>query len=97
MCYVNGGFMLIEIVVDEATPVCYIHEQTVFPKVFIVVADNDIPCRLEQNLMFLKTMKMFGCPSERAKYKLMEGYKHCAYDKTKEFAKLWKNYMDETT
>ena len=90
------GFHANRIMVDEAAPIYYINENTVFPKIFIVVADNDIRCRLEQNLMFLKSMEMVGCTAERVKYKLMEGFKHCAYDKTEEFARIWKDYMDET-
>ena len=84
------------IVIDEAAPIYYINENTVFPNVFIIVADNDMACRLEQNQMFLKTMEVFGAPVERIRYKLMEGFRHCAYDRLEEFAEILINYMNDT-
>ena len=82
------------IVVDEAAPVYHITENTVFPNALILVSDQDIPCRLEQNLLFLKTAEVYGCPEGKIQYKLMEGYKHCAYDKTELFADILINYMN---
>lgn len=82
------------IVVDEAAPVYHISENTVFPNALVIVSDNDMPCRLEQNLMFLKTAKMFGCPEEKMIYKLMEGFTHCGYDGTEAFADFILDYMN---
>lgn len=82
------------IVVDEAAPVYHISENTKFPNALVIVSDNDIACRLEQNLMFLKTASIFGCPEEKMIYKLMKGFSHCGYDKTEEFADLILEYMN---
>lgn len=84
------------IMVDDAAPVYFINENTVFPNMYIIVSDNDMACRLEQNLMFLKTLEMFDCPSEKRIYKLMEGFKHCGYDGTEEFADMLCDYMTAT-
>lgn len=84
------------IMVDDAAPVYFLNENTVFPNVYIIVSDDDMPCRLEQNLMFMKTMEMFGCPSEKLTYKLMKGFKHCRYDKTEEFTDMLIDYMNTT-
>ena len=82
------------IIVDEAAPVYHISENTVFPNAMIVVSDNDMPCRLEQNLMFMRTAKIFGCPEEKMVYKLMKGFSHCGYSNTGEFADMILGYMD---
>ena len=62
----------------------------------MIVSDDDMPCRLEQNLMFVKTLEMFGCPEEKRIYKLMEGFKHCKYDGREEFANMLCDYMTAT-
>ena len=67
------------IVVDEAAPIYHITETTPFPNIMVLVSDNDMACRLEQNLMFLKTAEMFHWPKEKLQYKLMEGFTHCGY------------------
>ncbi|MBO5071132.1 MAG: alpha/beta hydrolase [Roseburia sp.] len=82
------------IIVDEAAPVYHISETTDFPNILVFAADNDMPCRLEQNLMFLKTLEMFQCPSEKVHYRLMEGFSHCGYDDTDEFADIILQYMN---
>ena len=82
------------IMVDEAAPVYFVNENTVFPNMYIIVSDNDMACRLEQNLMFIKTLEMFGCPAEKRVYKLMEGFKHCQYDGNEDFADILCDYMN---
>ena len=81
------------IIVDEAAPVYYLTENTEFPNALVVVSDNDRACRLEQNLMFMKTASVFGCPEEKMIYKLMVGYGHCKYDRTEEFSDIILDYM----
>ncbi|MBR3761286.1 MAG: alpha/beta hydrolase [Lachnospiraceae bacterium] len=82
------------IMVDDAAPVYFINENTAFPNIFVIVSDDDMACRLEQNLMFLKTLEMLGCPSEKVTYKLMEGFKHCKYDGNEDFAETLNDYMN---
>lgn len=82
------------IVVDEAAPVYFVTDKTHFPNALVLVSDNDMPCRPEQNLMFLKTLEMFHCPSEKIVYKLMEGYTHCGYTGNDTFIALLNEYMD---
>ncbi len=83
------------IIVDEAAPVYYIHEETAFPKALLIVSDNDMPCRYEQALVFLKTLEIFGCPKELITFKVMEGYKHCGYlHNSGVFPKLVAEFMD---
>lgn len=82
------------IIVDEAAPVYHINENTEFPNALVLVSDNDMACRLEQNLMFLKTAEMFKCPKEKIQYKLMKGFTHCGYTGTEMYANLLLQYME---
>ena len=81
------------IIVDDAAPVYFLNEDTVFPNALVVVSDNDMPCRLEQNLMFLKTAERFGCPEGKLQYQLMEGYKHTQYTGSELFADIIVQYI----
>lgn len=82
------------IAVDEAAPLYHINENTEFPNAFVVVSDNDMPCRMEQNLVFLKTTEMFQCPEGKIQYKLMEGFSHCGYTNSEMFADIIVEYME---
>lgn len=84
------------ILVDEAAPVYHINENTQFPNALLLYADNDMPCRLEQNRMFLKTAEMFECPKEKIQHRLMEGFQHCGYTGTDLFADIVLDYMNTT-
>ena len=88
------GISAKRIIVDEAAPVYHLSEDTVFPNSLVIVSDNDMACRLEQNMMFLKTASVFGCPEEKMKFKLMEGFTHCKYDKLEDFADILLEYMN---
>ena len=88
------GISTKRIIVDEAAPVYHLSEDTVFPNALVIVSDKDMACRLEQNMMFLKTASVFGCPEEKMKFKLMEGFGHCKYDKLEEFADILLEYMN---
>lgn len=68
--------------VDEAAPVYFIEEfpkSGTLPKYEITVSDNDMPCRLEQNLMLRRTAINFGCCEENIRFTVMEGFAHCGY------------------
>lgn len=84
-----------KIVVDEAAPIYFIGPDMSFPNVLILAADADMPCRLEQNQMFIKSLEMFGCPKEKVKFLLMEGFNHCGYDQLELFFDIVYNYMQE--
>ncbi len=90
------GFDPKRIIVDDAAPIYFIHEHTAFPKILVLVSDNDMPCRYEQNLMFLKTLQMYGCPQERVSFKLLEGWKHTEYLNDENiFADMVYEFMNE--
>ncbi len=68
--------------VDEAAPVYYINEAKspdTLPRYQLLVSDNDMMCRFEQNRMLYKTMLYFGYPTEKVRFKLVMGYSHCEY------------------
>lgn len=81
--------------VDDAAPVYYLNEHTAFPDILVLVSDHDMPCRLEQNLMFLKTLEMLGCPAQKVTYKLLKGFTHTGYLKEGSlFPDLVAEYID---
>ncbi|MCI6006383.1 MAG: alpha/beta hydrolase [Blautia sp.] len=82
------------IIIDEAAPLYFIDENTVFPDIFVIVADHDMPCRYEQNQLFLKALETFHCPPEKIKYRLMTGHEHCDYCSSREFAMMLLDYME---
>lgn len=69
--------------VDESAPVYHISEQHFpdkLPRYDLIVSDNDIVCRLEQNRMLYRTMLQMGYPESKVKFTLMEGYSHTGYN-----------------
>ena len=83
-----------QIVVDEAAPVYHVNKNTEFPNIMVVLTDNDWPGRLEQNMMFIKTLEIFGCPKEKITYKMIKGFKHGKYGHTDEYIYAVKDFMD---
>jgi hypothetical protein len=71
------------VVIDEAAPFYYLNEQFIArglkPRLLFIVASNDIPGRLEQNRLFIKTLEQFGYDMDRVSFCLMEGYQHTGY------------------
>ncbi|MGN1408924.1 MAG: alpha/beta hydrolase [Eubacteriales bacterium] len=68
--------------VDEAAPVYFIEEvknPDSLPRYGITVSDNDMVCRLEQNMMLRRTMIHMGYPEEKITFRLMRGFTHCGY------------------
>lgn len=67
---------------DEASPLFFIDRDFSAPRqsrLMIVVAENDIPGRLEQNKLLLKTMEEFKYDMSKVTYRFMEGCAHCSY------------------
>ncbi len=83
------------IVVDSAAPVYYLDKDIKFPNALILVADNDMPCRYEQNMMFIKTLELMGCPNDKYKLVLMENSTHCSYDGSEKFADILTHFIKE--
>lgn len=67
-----------KLIIDERAPAYYIGSQKEYSPMLFVVSDNDIPCRLEQTLLTVKTLENFG-HKEKVYLEIMHG-KHCEYD-----------------
>lgn len=68
--------------VDEAAPIYYIDhdvDSTNQSRMTFIVAENDMPNRLEQTKMILKTLEQFNYDMSKVDYKLMAGCTHCSY------------------
>jgi hypothetical protein len=74
------------IVIDEAAPFYYLNEQFIArglrPRLLFIAASNDMPGRLEQNRLFIKTLEQFGYDMGLVCFRLMEGYQHTSYTET---------------
>jgi len=69
--------------VDDAAPLWYISESFEGKRtvpLLIVAADQDMVNRLEQNVVLKTALEHFDYPAEKLEFRLMEGYRHCAYD-----------------
>jgi len=88
--------------VDEAAPIYFLKDAKdveKFPKYLFIVTDNDMPVRLEQNVMMIKTMEHFGYPKEKIQFLMIPGYEHTGYmgvknaDGTSFYAKLIRSFI----
>ncbi len=69
--------------VDDAAPLWYISESFEGKRtvpLLIVAADQDMVNRLEQNVVLKTALTHFDYPAEKIEFRVMEGYRHCAYD-----------------
>ena len=67
------------VIVDETAPLYYVGLDEKYTDMLIVVSDDDMPCRYEQTLTLVATLKNFG-HTDNVTLKVMHG-KHCAYVK----------------
>ena len=67
------------VVVDRAAPLYHIRNYSGLKPMIIFAAEHDMPGRLEQTRLLLKTMEIFGYPEENIRFEYMEGFKHCKY------------------
>jgi acetyl esterase/lipase len=61
--------------IDEYAPLYHISEQTAFTKMLLLYYEDDMPCREEQNMLFVKSIFRFN-PSANLKYYRLPGG-HC--------------------
>ena len=71
------------IMVDEAAPLYHIGEDPEYPPMHFLVSDNDIPCRYEQIMTTMATMKYLGYDMDKVTWQLMHGT-HCWYYRRKD-------------
>lgn len=76
---VERGFDKRRVVIDEAAPIYHICEGRTYPPMQIIVADNDLRNRPEQNALLVSTLKHFGCEDENIDYRIMPNSKHVQY------------------
>lgn len=73
--------------VDEAAPIYYLEGERVKAgkqSFLIMVSDNDIPGRREQNELLIQTMKMHQYEDIQIDYHVMKGYTHTGYVNVKD-------------
>lgn len=65
------------VIVDSTSPLYHIGEDKQYPKMLVIVSDNDMENRFEQTMLLISTLKHFG-HSDNVKLKIMNDT-HCAY------------------
>ena len=76
---VERGFDKRRVVIDEAAPIYHIAEGRTYPPMQIIVAENDLRNRPEQNALLVSTLKHFGCEDDKIEYHTIPGCKHVQY------------------
>ena len=56
--------------IDECAPLYYVDESTKFSRMILYFYEEDMPCRVEQNMLFYKAVKHFN-PQADIEYKLL--------------------------
>lgn len=64
------------VIVDDSCPLYHISTDSAYPKMLIIVSDNDMENRIEQTQLFVSTLKHFR--HSNYELKIMHG-KHCEY------------------
>ncbi|MDA3799558.1 MAG: alpha/beta hydrolase [Kiritimatiellae bacterium] len=68
-----------KVVIDEAAPLYHIENVVTNSPILIFVTDNDIPNRLEQNVLLESTLKCVGYDSENIELQIIENHDHGSY------------------
>lgn len=79
---VERGFDKRRVVIDEAAPIYHITDGRNYPPMQIIVADQDLQNRQEQNTLLISTLKHFGYEGERVEHHVMPDSKHIRYVNT---------------
>ena len=61
--------------IDEAAPLYFVNQDTNFSHLLLITYENDLPNRLEQNQLLLKTIKTFNKDID-VELKILQG-EHC--------------------
>ena len=61
--------------INEYAPLYYLDGNTRFNRMLILFYENDMPCRAEQNMLFIKAAQTL-CPANDLQYKMLKGV-HC--------------------
>ena len=83
------------VIVDRAAPLFHIRQYSGLNPMIIFAADNDMPGRLEQTHLMIKTLDMFVYPKDNVVFEYMEGYSHCKYTGQQIFADKVLAFMED--
>lgn len=68
------------VIIDETAPLYHVGVAERYPRMYIIVSDDDMVNRYEQTSVLMTALRHFGYDMEKVSYTLMNG-KHCAYCK----------------
>lgn len=67
------------VLMDEAAPLYHVRDGRPSRPLLLFCAQNDIPGRLEQNMLLLRTLQVMGYDESLIKFHSMPGCGHCGY------------------
>lgn len=83
--------------IDRAAPLFFIdrdvEDEENLPRFLLVVAQDDLPNRLEQTYLLRRTMLHFGYPEKNIAMHIFENSTHTSYIGSKEYLKLLVEFM----
>lgn len=68
-----------KVIIDDAAPIYHIGDNSIQSPMMMLVAEYDIPNRLEQMCLLYSTLRIFGYDKKKITFRLMEGYQHVEY------------------
>lgn len=66
-------------VVGEKAPIYYVGMDKEYPPQQFFVADKDIPCRYEETMLLISTLRALKYDMDKVRLEYMEGYTHTEY------------------
>jgi acetyl esterase/lipase len=67
------------VLVDEAAPLYYVWDGRPLRPLLLFCAENDMPGRLEQNMLLMRTLQTMGYDDKLMAFHRMAGCEHCSY------------------
>jgi acetyl esterase/lipase len=67
------------VLVDEAAPLYYVQDARPSRPLLLFCAQNDMPGRLEQNMLLMRTLQTMGYDDKLMAFHRMAGCEHCSY------------------
>jgi len=66
-------------IIDEAAPLYHVGTESEYPPMKFIVSDNDMPARIEQTKLMVRTLSHFEYDNSKYEITVVENSEHCQY------------------
>ncbi|HHY91099.1 MAG TPA: alpha/beta hydrolase [Clostridiales bacterium] len=73
------GMDMRKVIIDDSAPLYHVGDNPIRSPMMILVAEYDMPNRLEQTCLLYSTLRIFGYDEKKIIFRLMKGYRHIEY------------------